>query len=142
MKILIINFFVLIASVCFSQNSEVNLEGSIFTGTASEITSPDADRMPLVYNETIKFSGDKIQSDFLDKYSAGNCSYSAVVDERRMIAVTVVNLQYVSEGVIEGNKVFLLFNGNIIGGNTLTGILTMINSDSSEIKFSIVAEKK
>ncbi len=142
MKLLIINIFVLISSVCYSQNAEVNLEGSIFTGTATEITSPDADRMPMVYNETIKFIGDKIHSNVFDLYSAGNCSYMAVIDDRRMIALTVVNLQFVSDGVSEGKSVLIKFNGNIIGNNMLTGNMTVIYPDSSEVNFSIISERK
>ena len=141
MKALIFSVYIFIASMSFAQGSDVNLDGNIFTGTASEITSPDVDRMPIVQNESISFSEGKINSDVLKIYSADNCNYIAAIDDRRMIAMKVVNVQYSSEGTIDGKNVTIIFNGNIIGDRMLSGNLTVKYPDNSEVNFSIIAEK-
>jgi hypothetical protein len=141
MKTLIFSVYILITSMSLAQGSDINLDGNLFTGTASEITSPDVDRMPMVLNESISFSEGKINSDVLKIYSADNCKYTAITDDRRMIAMKVVNVQYNSEGIIDGKNVTIVFNGNIIGDKMLSGNLTVKYPDNSEVNFSIIAEK-
>ncbi|HMS33752.1 MAG TPA: hypothetical protein PKC91_06665 [Ignavibacteria bacterium] len=142
MKILLLHAFLLAASISFAQGAEVNLDGNIFKGTASEITPSDADRMPVVFRETIIFSDGKIDSELMKIYSAGKCSYTAVTDDRRMIAMKVVNVQFISDGFTDGKNVTLKFNGNLIGENMLSGNLTVLYPDNSEVIFSVIAEKK
>lgn len=142
MKIKLLYALLLAASMSFAQGAEVSLDGNIFKGTASEITPSDADRMPVVFNETIIFSDGKIDSEVMKIYSAGNSSYTAVTDDRRMIAMKVVNVQFLSDGFIDGKNVTLKFNGNLIGDNMLSGNLTVLYPDNSEVNFSVIAEKK
>lgn len=141
MKIKMLFVLLLFASISFAQTEEVNLDGNVFKGSASEITPADVDRMPVVFDETFIFSGGKIESEVMKIYSADKTGYAAFTDDRRMIAMKVVNVRFSSEGFIDGKNVTLQFNGNIIGDNMLSGNMKVIYTDNSEVNFSIIAEK-
>ena len=142
MKILIFLAFVYITDTGFSQDLNADISGTVFYGTATEVTSPDVDRMPIVFNETIRFDDEKVYSDILKIYYADKCNYTAITDERRMMAFKVVNVQYFSKGIIDGINVNIEFSGNIIGENRLYGNLCIKYPDSREMNYTVSAESQ
>lgn len=142
MKILIFLAFVYIADTGFSQDLNADINGYVFNGTATEVTSPDVDRMPVVFSETIRFDDGKVNSDILKIYSADNCDYTAITDERRMMAFKVVNVQFFTTGNIDGINVNIEFSGNIIGDKRLYGNMCVKYPDSREMNYTINAESQ
>ena len=142
MKIIIFIIFILSAQFAFSQNSDASLNGKIFTGTATEIISPEMSRKPVVYNDVIRFDNGKIYSDLFNVYSADDCDYTSKVDERRMIALRVISFSSAATGTIDGKNVTLVFNGEVIGDVTLSGVLTIKYPDKREVSFDVSAASK
>ena len=142
MKILIFLALVYIADTGFSQDLNADINGTVFNGTATEVTSPDVDRMPVIFNETIRFVDGKVDSEILKIYSADNCNYTAITDERRMMAFKVVNVQFYSQGIIDGINVNIEFSGNIIGENRLYGNMCIKYPDSSEMIYTVSAQSQ
>lgn len=135
--ILIIVFFTSIS--ISAQTTDANLNGMVFRGKATEQTPPDVDRMPLVYDEVIRFENGIINCEVLKVYSANDCKYSSVIDDRRMIAVKVINFNSSSVGNIDGSEVRIEFNGSIYADIKLSGELIIKYPDNSEVKFLIEA---
>jgi len=137
---------VLILLFCFKLSSaqfkEVNLNGQVFKGTATEILPPDSDRMPQMYDELIRFVNEKVYSDILNIYSSEESAYSAQTDERRMIALEAASVHFKTKGAKDGLNVILEFNGNLFGEKNLNGILTVKYPDNSEINFKILTESE
>jgi len=142
MNILFFLAFVYIADTGFSQDLNADINGTVFYGTATEVTSPDVDRMPVIFNETIRFDDGKVDSEILKIYSADNCNYTAITDERRMMAFKVVNVQFYSQGIIDGINVNIEFSGNIIGENRLYGNMCIKYPDSSEMIYTVSAQSQ
>ncbi len=142
MKILIFLAIVCISKTGFAQFTDADLNGTEFYGTATEVTSPDTDRMPIVLNEKIRFDSRKVNSEILKIYSADNCSYTAVIDDRRMMAFKVVNVQFFSPGIIDGINVNIEFSGNIVGDKRLYGYLTVKYPEQREVNYIISTESK
>jgi len=123
----------------FSQTS-VDLNGSRFRGKAEEQTPPDVDRMPIVMNEIINFNNGVISSEVFKKYTVTECKYSAEIDERRMVAVKVVNFNSECQGVYGNENVTLKFTGSIYGDLWMSGDIIITTADNSEIKFLVTGE--
>ena len=140
MKILIFLALVCISKTGFAQFTDADLNGTEFYGTATEVTSPDIDRMPVMLNEIIRFENGKVNSDFLKIYSADKCFYTAVIDDRRMMAFKVVNVQFFSLGILDGINVNIEFSGNIIGDKRLYGNMTIKYSENRVENYTISAE--
>lgn len=143
-KITLFSIFTLILIFFSIENSypqtSTDLDGSKFRGKAEEQTPPNVDRMPIVMNELIVFADGKISGEVLKKYSLSDCSYSAEIDERRMVAVKVVDFVSECQGVYGNENVTLKFTGSIYGDLWMSGDLVITTSDNSEIKFYITAE--
>lgn len=124
-----------------SKTNDKELDGKTFTGTATEITPPDIDRMPKVYNETISFQDNKLICESFKNYIDSNTDvfYESAIDDRRLIAYTVVNFNSSAEGYINGEKVNLELNGSVIAYKNLSGTLIIRYPDKNEIKFFIEA---
>lgn len=129
----------LYAGVSFSQEESADLNGKIFRGTAVELTPPDVDRKPLIYNETISFEDGKLKCETFRKYGAADSYYSSKVDGRRAVAMQVINFSSQSSGSIDNLSAGIDFNGNIFGGTKLNGMFTIRFSDGNEIKFIVEA---
>ncbi|MCY7361798.1 MAG: hypothetical protein LH629_06980 [Ignavibacteria bacterium] len=120
------------------------LNGKIFYGTATEVTSPDVDRMPKVYDEIITFQDGKLNCETIKNFSDAieENYYSAAIDDRRAVALTVVNFNSVIKANLNGAPVTIDFTGNVIGNSRLNGILIISNPDKCEVKFLIEAQRK
>lgn len=141
MKNLILLLIILIVSkISFAQSSDADLNGKIFTGTATEITPPETDRMPVVYDEVIRFENGKIFSKLLNIYSSEDCVYTSAVDERRMIALKVVEFSSNATGKADGKDVQVNFSGNVFGNSQLSGTFVIKYPDDSEIQFLVSAK--
>ena len=116
-----------------------DLNGKIFYGKATEITPPDIDRMPRIYDEEIRFENGKLYCETFRNYSDADSYYSSAVDDRRAIAYKVIVFNSLSTGYYNGESVSIEFTGNIIGDTRLNGTITVRLQDSSEIKFLIEA---
>ena len=131
MKILILLIMMFASVNLFAQDQAKNLDGEVFIGTLTENTPPDADRRPIVMYDTIK----------LFDYQKEEINYTAFIDGRRMIAMEVVVFQGSAPGTREGQEVNYIFSGSIIGGENMTGLMTIAYSDGREITFYINAKK-
>ncbi len=129
----------LTAGISSAQNSEANLNGKVFKGRATELTPPNVDRMPRVYDEYIRFDNGKIYSEIFKMYDVKDCNYLAAVDDRRMIALKVETFNAGSTGKFEGQNVTLEFSGSVIGDKELSGTIIIRYADDSEIKFLVEA---
>ena len=141
MKILILLIMMFASVNLFAQDQAKNLDGEVFIGTLTENTPSDADRRPIVMYDTIKFINGKIFSDALFDYQKEEINYTAFIDGRRMIAMEVVVFQGSAPGTREGQEVNYIFSGSIIGGENMTGLMTIAYSDGREITFYINAKK-
>lgn len=139
MKDLIVLFIFLMSMNVSAQTSESNLNGMVFRGTATEQTPPDIDRMPIIYDELIRFENGKINSEVLKVYGANDSKYSSELDNRRMIALKVVNFESSSAGSVDGTDVNIEFSGSIFADLKLSGDLVITYPDKSEVKFLINA---
>ena len=139
-KILIIIILFTAANI-FAQDRLKNLDGEVFIGTLTENTPPDVDRMPLIMYDTIKFMNGKIFSDALYDYQKEEINYTAFIDDRRMIALEVVVFQGSASGTRDGQNVNYIFSGSIIGGDNMTGLMTIAYSDGRQITFYINAKR-
>jgi hypothetical protein len=61
-------FVALAMSGSVAQDSSAGLEGRQFRCRISEITPPDVDRMPMVYDEVISFEAGRLVSDFMKRF--------------------------------------------------------------------------
>ncbi len=138
MKILILLFLAISFKFSAAQTVQ-DLNGYTFTGTATELTPPDVDRMPLYYNESIRFENGKIYSDVLKKFSINESDYTSEIDMRRMIAVKVVSFKSTGVGKMGGEDVSIEFSGEVYGDAKLSGELKIIYSNNNEVKFIIYA---
>ena len=140
MKIL---FSIIILLISFSgltmSQADDDLNGKIFYGKATEVTPPDIDRMPRIYDEVIKFENGKLFCETFRNYSDADSYYSSAVDDRRAIAYKVIVFNSSSTGYYNGESVSIEFTGNIIGDTRLNGTVTVRFQDNSEIKFAIEA---
>lgn len=138
------------ANLDFDQKSQIiktnknddELDGKTFTGTATEITPPDIDRMPIVYNETIVFQGGKLICESFKKYVDSNSDtfYNSEIDWRRAIAYTVVNFNSSVSGNVSGETVNIEFSGTVIAYKNLSGNLIIRYPDEREVTFFIQAK--
>lgn len=142
MKIIILTMILLSAGISLSQDNNVDINGNIFHGKATEITPPDVDRMPQIYDETILFQNGKLECETFKKYRAGESAYSSYVDNRRAIAMEVICFRTSSSGIINGQPAVINFAGNIIGRQKLNGTITIIYNDNSETNFIIEASSE
>ncbi len=129
------------SSFVFAQERVKNLDGDVFIGTLTENTPPDVDRRPVILYDTIKFINGKIFSDALYDYQKEEINYTAFIDDRRMIAFEVVVFQGSAPGTRDGQEVNYIFSGSIIGGENMTGLMTIVYSDGRETTFYINAKK-
>ncbi|HMQ67935.1 MAG TPA: hypothetical protein PKA90_03045 [Ignavibacteria bacterium] len=141
MKILILGIMMFASSFVFAQERVKNLDGDVFIGTLTENTPPDVDRRPVILYDTIKFINGKIFSDALYDYQKEEINYTAFIDDRRMIAFEVVVFQGSAPGTRDGQEVNYIFSGSIIGGENMTGLMTIVYSDGRETTFYINAKK-
>ncbi|HMS65945.1 MAG TPA: hypothetical protein PKD83_11915 [Ignavibacteria bacterium] len=120
-------------------NNDSELDGKTFTGKATEITPPDVDRMPIVYDETISFRDGKLFCESFNKYAdaPSDINYTSEIDYRRAIAHTVVNFNSTSAGIVNGESVNLEIKGSVIAYKNLNGTLLITYPDKSEVKFLI-----
>ncbi len=140
MKTLISIIIILISFSGFTISAaDDDLNGKIFYGKATEITPPDIDRMPRIYDEVIKFENGKLFCETFRNYSDADSYYSSAVDDRRAIAYKVTVFNSSSTGYFNGEPVSIEFTGNIIGNTRLNGTVTVRFPDTSEIKFIIEA---
>lgn len=139
MKNLFLILFLVLAVNIYAQNSDDNLNGKVFIGTATEITPSDVDRMPVIYNEVISFQNGKMICESFKKYNITESNYTYAVDERRMTAMKIGNINSETSSLINGENVSLDFKGNIAGDTRLFATLTIRYSDNSEMKFQIEA---
>ncbi len=116
-----------------------DLNGRIFYGKATELTPPDVDRMPRIYDEVIKFENGKLFCETFRNYSDADSYFTSYVDSRRAIAYKVVVFNSTSTGYYNGESVEMDFSGNIIGDTRLNGTITIRYQDNSELKFLIEA---
>ena len=137
-KIFLIMIF-LYAGISYSQEESADLNGKIFHGTAVELTPPDVDRKPLIYNETIIFEDGKLKCETYGKYGAADSYYTSRIDGRRAVAMQVINFSSQTSGNTENHTASIDFNGNIFGGTKLNGMITIRYSDGNEVKFIIEA---
>lgn len=140
MKILVL-IIMFTAVNLFAQDRIKNLDGEVYIGTLTENTPPDVDRMPIVMYDTIKFINGKIFSDALYNYQKEEINYTAFIDGRRMIAMEVVVFQGSAPGIRDGQEVNYIFSGSIIGGENMSGLMTIAYSDGREITFYINAKR-
>ncbi|MCB0728956.1 MAG: hypothetical protein KDD00_15935 [Ignavibacteriae bacterium] len=141
MKIIFITLIMLVSVKIFAQDRVKNLDGEVFIGTLTENTPPDVDRRPIVMYDTIKFINGKIFSDALYDYQKEEINYTAFIDDRRMIAFEVVVFQGSAPGTRDGQEVNYIFSGSIIGGDNMTGLMTIAYSDGRETTFYINAKR-
>ncbi len=137
MKYIILFLISLMYGTILAQSSDADLNGMVFRGKATEQTPPDVDRMPMVYDEYLRFIDGKIYSDLLKIYSADSCSYTSKVDDRRMIAVKVISFSSVTSGNMYGQDVNIEFSGDIFADLKLSGNLIIKYPDGSEVKFLV-----
>ncbi|MBK8982756.1 MAG: hypothetical protein IPM38_10660 [Ignavibacteria bacterium] len=136
----IILIYLFVSENSFPQLIQEDLNGGRFRGKIAEETPPDVDRMPQVFEEMITFENGKISGEILNKYSVNNCSYSAVIDERRMVAVKVVNFNSECQGSIDGENVIITITGEIYADLWMAGDIVIRVKDKPDIKFTISAE--
>lgn len=116
------------------------LEGKVFYGKAVEITSPDVDRMPRLRDEVITFSEGKVSCEMFKDFSVNESVYTSEVDGRRAIAVEVIVFNSSIKAVKDGKEVNIEFNGEVYGGNKLSGTMIITYPDNLKEEYSIVAE--
>lgn len=126
-----------IAASSFGQ--QLNFNEKTFRGRFTEITPPDVDRMPKVFNETISFTNDKVLSDFLKGYDVGEVTYLMEVDDRRAVAVDVWVLKFSADGTRDGEKVHFEFQGDIMSHDHLSGELVIAYPDRTQEKYLLEA---
>lgn len=144
-KILFIFLSGILFTICSNENStsqsaEVDLNGSRYRGKAIEETPPDVDRMPLTLDEMIIFENGKISGEVMKRYSLTECNYTAVIDDRRMIAVKVVNFSSECNGVYNGETVAVKITGSIYGDLWMTAEILISNNGKQEFKFDLTGE--
>lgn len=140
MKVITVLIFFLTVNFSFAQNADADLNGQAFIGTVTEIPNTDADRLPLVVNETIRFDNGKIYSNLLSRYSAIELPYTSEVDGRRMIALKVILFNAHYSGIGYDNEIDIEISGEVIGDKSLSGIITVKYKDKKEVKFKIEAQ--
>lgn len=123
-------FFALITEA-FSQN-DAGLNGREFKCRFTEITPPDVDRMPKYFEETVYFEDGKLSFGFLKRYDSGSVPFSAEIDERRMVAFTVVNFSSSGDGKAGDFPVSITFDGSVLGYVGLSGELRITGSYGTE----------
>lgn len=138
-SILVLSLIFINIQNTYSQTS-ADLNGSKFRGKAEEQTPPDVDRMPVVLDELVIFADGNISGEVMKKYSVSECKYSAEIDERRMVAVKVVNFNSECQGVYGNENVAIKITGSIYGDLWMSGDIIITTADRSEIKFYITAE--
>ncbi len=136
-------FILAVCMICINNaahSQQLNFNDKIFNGRLTEITPPDVDRMPKVFDETIRFSGDKVFSHFLKNFSVDECPYYMEVDGRRAVAVDVWIMKFSAEGMKDGKKVSIEFSGDVMAHDTFSGELTIKYPDNSEEKYLLEAK--
>ncbi|HAY33166.1 MAG TPA: hypothetical protein PK536_06500 [Ignavibacteria bacterium] len=131
-----------ISQNCFSQSVQEDLNGGRFKGKLAEETPPDVDRMPQVLDDIFAFQNGKISGEILKKYSVNECSYSAFIDEKRMVAVKVVKFTSECQGSLDGENVNILITGEIYADLWMAGDIVIKMKDKADLKFRISAEAK
>jgi hypothetical protein len=117
----------------FSQSDQfAGLNGRQFICKITEITPPDVDRMPMFYDEVIRFEGGKISSDFLKRFIAEDVPFSATVDDRRAIAFTVVEFSASGNGQKGDSPVSITYKGNVVGYIGLNGEIEITGNGTTE----------
>lgn len=137
MKSLIFLIAIFPFAILHGQNSELN--GMIFKGTATEITPPDVDRMPVFFNITLIFENGSLRTDAAANYSINESAYSSEIDGRRMIALKVVNFKANTSGSINDENANIEFSGEVYGDAKLSGVMTIKFHDDRKVKFNLNA---
>lgn len=136
-KVLYITIFVALAmSGSVAQDSSAGLNGRQFRCRITEITPPDVDRMPMVYDEVISFEAGKLVSNFMKRFIYEDVPYSAGIDERRAVAFTVVNFEAQGNGTKGDSPVSITYTGNIAGYVGLYGQI-LINGNGFQEKYIV-----
>ncbi|MBK9334325.1 MAG: hypothetical protein IPM96_18420 [Ignavibacteria bacterium] len=138
--VIVILMYLFVPENTFPQLIQEDLNGSRFRGKIAEETPPDVDRMPQVFEEMITFQNGKISAEILNKYSVNDCSYSANIDERRMVAVKVVNFNSECQGSIDGENVIITITGEIYADLWMAGDIVIRIKDKPDLIFRISAE--
>jgi hypothetical protein len=123
-------------SSVYAQDNSAGLNGKQFRCRITEITPPDVDRMPMVYEEVIAFEGGKITSDFLKKFITDDVPFTASIDERRAIAFTVVEFEASGNGTKGESPVSIAYKGNVVGYVGLNGEI-LINGNGIQEKYIV-----
>ncbi len=142
MKVLTVILFLLTLRLSIAQNADADLNGKVFSGTATEIIQPDADKLPLMLDETIRFENGNIYFNLLSGYSSVKLPYTSEVDNRRMIAVTVITFSSNYSGIINGKEVYIEFSGEVLAYKNLSGNFIIKFSGGRELKYQIIAKSE
>ena len=137
MKVLYITIFVALAmNGSFAQDSSAGLNGRQFKCRITEITPPDVDRMPMVYDEVISFEAGKLVSNFMKRFINEDVPYSAGIDERRAVAFTVVTFEAQGNGRKGDSPVSITYTGSVAGYVGLYGEI-LINGNGIREKYIV-----
>ena len=129
-------FVALAMSGSIAQDNSAGLEGRQFKCRISEITPPDVDRMPMVYDEVITFEAGRLVSDFMKRFISEDVPYSASIDDRRAVAFTVVAFEAQGNGTKGDSSVSITYTGNIAGYVGLYGEI-LINGNGFQEKYIV-----
>ncbi len=132
-------FLILVGSFLLMSETEVNaqdnsagLNGKQFKCRITEITPPDVDRMPMVYEEIISFDNGMLKSDFVKKFTSSDIPFTASIDGRRAVAFTVVVFNAGGNGNRGNDPVSITYNGNVIAYAGLSGEILISGNGFSE----------
>ncbi len=134
--LLLMIFVALATSGSIAQDSSAGLEGRQFRCRITEITPPDVDRMPMVYDEVITFKTGRLVSDFMKRFINEDVPYSASIDDRRAVAFTVVTFEAQGNGTKGDSPVSITYKGNIAGYVGLYGEI-LINGSGFQEKYIV-----
>jgi len=138
----IIILILIITSECFAGLRNDDLEGKSFSGTATEITPPNIDRAPIIYEEFIKFENGKFYSNIFKKFLINECAYAASEDDKRAIALRVISFIASASGKSsDGQDVYVEIAGSVLGETGMTGTI-IIHYPDTEVKFLLEAKSE
>ncbi len=131
--LILVGLFLLIAEKQVNaQDNSAGLNGKQFRCRITEITPPDVDRMPMVYEEIISFDNGMLKSEFMKKFTSSDFPFTASIDERRAIAFTVVMFDASGNGNRGTDRVSINYSGNVVAYAGLNGEILISGNGISE----------
>lgn len=115
-----------------AQDNSAGLNGKEFRCRITEITPPDVDRMPMIFEEVVSFDNGLLRSEFLKKFTLSDFPFAASIDERRAIAFTVVMFESTGNGNKGSEPVSIKYSGNVVAYAGLNGEILISGNGVSE----------